>query len=613
MRRKGIIVVTVGLCLVFSYPLLAQMATQTVESNRILIQNQNGVVSLIAYSSSKSEIGRGTGYAVNEEYVATNYHLVSLASSMEAVNVKGKKLKVEGVVAINREFDIALIRIKGSLPSLTLGNSDGLASGNRIFAIGSDAGGNLVIREGTMRDNLAMGAGKNVFTVNLEMPESFSGGPVFGLNEQIVGMMCVLDRGLKFLIPINTVRTMSLQGRVIPFTEWTPEDYLQNMDGAYLAGRIAYFTDDSARALRHLEKAASLNPQLIDAEAYLASVLAKNRQYQEAIQAYSKVIEQSPNNVQALMGLGEVYIRLQQYNEAVAVLERAARLNPNDKELYYNLGQAYEQTKDFVKAADAYGKFIQSQPPDAWSGYLQLGLCYIELNQYDMAIQALLEAAKTQPRDLKTNYTLAMAYQKAGQPAQAEQIYKNLALLDPQGAAGYYNLIAKMYDEAGNYPKSVEAAQKVVELNPKNVLFVYELGIMYFKMNRYNEAVQAFRDVLAIRPDAAEAWFQIGASYSKQSKNRESIDAFKQYTTMRPDDFLGWNNFGIAYMLIKDFESALDPLRKCVEIKPDYGVAIYNLAIVYLNLNDNFSARDVYNNLSRVDPDLAAKLKKFLK
>lgn len=613
MRRKGIIVVTVGFCLAFSYPLLAQMATQTVESNRILIQNQNGVVSLIAYSSSKSEIGRGTGYAVNEEYVATNYHLVSLASSMEAVNVKGKKLKVEGVVAINREFDIALIRIKGSLPSLTLGNSDGLASGNRIFAIGSDAGGNLVIREGTMRDNLAMGAGKNVFTVNLEMPESFSGGPVFGLNEQIVGMMCVLDRGLKFLIPINTVRTMSLQGRVIPFTEWTPEDYLQNMDGAYLAGRIAYFTDDSARAQRHLEKAASLNPQLIDAEAYLASVLAKNRQYPEAIQAYSKVIEQSPNNVQALMGLGQVYARLQQYNEAVAVLERAARLNPNDKELYYNLGQAYEQTKDFVKAADVYGKFIQSQPPDAWSGYLQLGLCYIELNQYDMAIQALLEAAKTQPRDIKTNYTLAMAYQKAGQQAQAEQIYESLALLNPQEAATYYSMIVKMYDEAGNFAKSVEAARKVVELNPKNELAVYNLGIMYFKMNRYDEAVQAFQDVLTIRPEAAEAWYQIGFSYSKQNKNKESIDAFKQYTTMRPDDVYGWLNVGAGYMLLKNFESALDPLRKCVELKPDFGVALYNLAIVYLNLNDNFSARDVYNNLSRVDPDLAAKLKKFLK
>jgi tetratricopeptide (TPR) repeat protein len=613
MRRTVAIFIGAALLIALSGSVTAQIPAQTVESNRILNQNQNGVVTLVAYSAADTEIGRGTGYAVNESYIATNYHLISMAATVDAITIKGKKLKVEGIVALNREFDIALIRVKGSLPILVLGNSDTLASGNRIFAIGSDPSGTLVIREGTIRDSLGMGQGKNVFTVNLDMPESFSGGPVFGLNEQIIGMMCVLDRALKFMIPINTVRTMSLQGRVVPLEEWTPEDYLQNLDGAYLAGRVAYFTDDSARAQRHLEKAASLNPQLIDGQAYLAAVLAKSRDFQGAIQAYTKVIEQSPNNVQALAGLGQVYLRLQQYGDAISVLERAVRLNPTDKEIYFNLGQSYEQTKDFVKAADAYGQFIQSQPPDAWAGYLQLGLCYIELGQYDMAIQALLEAAKTQPQDIKTNYTLALAYQKAGQPAKAEEIYKSLALLNPQEATTYFSLIVKMYDDAGNYPKAIESARKVVELNPKNETAVYNLGIMYFKMNRFDEAIQAFRDVLALRPEAAEAWYQIGFSYSKQNKVKESIDAFKQYVAARPDDVYGWLNIGVGYMLIKDFESALEPLRKCVELKPDYGVALYNLAIVYLNLNDNFSARDVYNNLVRVDTDLAAKLKKLLR
>lgn len=613
MSSLASIVVIAALCLVVPVPGFAQFSAQTVESNRILNQNQEGVVTLIAYSSAKEEIGRGTGYAVNTEYIATSYHLVSLAASMEAINNKGKKFKVEGIVALNREFDIALIRIKGNLPILVLGSSDTLASGDRIFAIGSEGGGTLVIREGMIRDQLVLGGGKNVFSVSLDMPETFGGGPVFGLNEQIVGMMCVLDRGLKFLIPINVVRTMNLQGRVIPLSEWTPEDYLQNLDGAYLAGRIAYLTDDSARAQRFLERTAALNPQLIDAQAFLASILARNRDYQGAIQAYTKVLDQSPNNVQALSGLGQVYIRLQQFNDAVPILEKAARLNPNDKEAYYNLGMAYERTKDFAKAADSYGKYIQSQPQDPWTGYLQLGLCYIELNQYDMAIQSLLEAAKTQPKDIKTNYTLALAYQKSNQPALAEDIYKNLALLNPQEASTYYSMIVKMYDESGDFAKAIEAARKVVEFNPKNDLAIYNLGIMYFKMDRYDEAIQAFRDVLALKPDNAESWYQIGFSYSKQKKTQESIEAFKQFVVLRPADVYGWLNIGVGYMLLKDFESALEPLRKCVELKPDYGVALYNLAIVYLNLNDNFSARDVYNNLAKVDSDLAAKLRKLLR
>jgi tetratricopeptide (TPR) repeat protein len=613
MSRKTSIVVGLGLCLSIAVPGTAQLPSQTLESNRILNQNQAGVVTLIAYSASKDEIGRGTGYAVNTEFVATNYHLISQAASVEAINNKGKKLKVEGIAALNREFDVALVRIRGDLPILTIGSSDALASGNRVFAIGGDSGGSLQIREGTIRDKLPLGQDKSIFTLNLDMPESFQGGPVFGLNEQIIGMLGILDRGLRFLIPINVVRQMSIQGRVIPLSEWTPEDYLVSLDGAYLAGRIAFLVDDATRAQRFLERTTALNPQLIDAHAYLASVLAKGRDYQGALQAYSRVLEQSPNNVQALAGLGEVYVRLQRYDEAVPVLEKAARLDPANKEAYYSLGLAYEQTKDFVKAADAYGKYIQSQPQDPWTGYLQLGLCYIELAQYDMAIQALVEASKTQPRDIKTNYTLALAYQKAGQPARAEEIYKSLALLNPQEITTYYSLIVKMYDEAGNYANAVEAARKVVEINPRNDLAIYNLGIMFFKLDRYDEAIQAFRDVLAIRPDSAEAWYQIGFCYSKQKKTRESIEAFRQFATMRPQDVYGWLNIGVGYMLLKDFESALEPLRKCVEIKPDYGVALYNLAIVYLNLNDNFSARDVYNNLTRVDPDLAEKLRKLLR
>ncbi|MBN2207596.1 MAG: tetratricopeptide repeat protein [Candidatus Aminicenantes bacterium] len=613
MNKRTSFVVGTGLCLVLAAPIAAQFPSQTVESVRILNQNQAGVVTLTAYSAAKDVLGRGTGYAVNSEYIATNYHLVSMASSVEAVNNKGKKLKVEGIAAISREFDIALVRIKGELPILTIGNSDTLASGNRVFAIGGEADGVLQVREGTIRESVALGQSKNIFTLSLDMPESFQGGPVFALNEQIVGMLGILDRGLKFLIPINVVRQMSLQGRVIPFDEWTPEDYLQNLDGAYLAGRLAYLTQDTARAERFLTRTVTLNPQLIDAQTYLASVLAGNRDYQGAIQAYRRVLEQSPNNVQALAGLGQVYIRLQQFADAVPLLEQAARLNPSDKEAYYNLGLAYEQVKDFAKAADAYGKYIQSQPENPWTGYLQLGLCYIELAQYDMAIQALLRASETQPRDIKTNYTLAMAYQKANEQAKAEEIYNNLALLNPQEAATYFSMVVKMYDEAGNYAKAIEAARKVVDLNPKNEMSVYNLGIMYFKLERYDEAIQAFRDVLAIKPDSAEAWYQIGFSYSKQKKTRESIDAFRQYTTMRPDDVYGWLNVGVGFMLLKDFDSALEPLRKCVELKPDYGVALYNLAIVYLNLNDNFSARDVYNNLTRIDPELAEKLRKLLR
>ena len=69
---------------------------------------------------NKQEIARGTAFALSEDVVVTNYHLVSRAVDAEAINAKGKKLKVEGVVAVSKPCDIALLKLKGKLQPLAV-------------------------------------------------------------------------------------------------------------------------------------------------------------------------------------------------------------------------------------------------------------------------------------------------------------------------------------------------------------------------------------------------------------------------------------------------------------------------------------------------------------
>ncbi len=67
------------------------------------------------------------------------------------VNYKGKKMKVEGVVTADRNLDIAVLRVKGKVQALTLGDSDKLEEGARVFALGANESGDITISEGTMR------------------------------------------------------------------------------------------------------------------------------------------------------------------------------------------------------------------------------------------------------------------------------------------------------------------------------------------------------------------------------------------------------------------------------------------------------------------------------
>ena len=590
----------------------APASSQTVEALKVLDQCSPGAVSISFLGENRQEIARGSAFALSEDVVVTSYHLVSLAFDAEATNAKGKKLKVEGVVGVSKPYDIALLKLKGKLQPLTAAAGEAPAVGARVFAVGGNEAGQIVVSEGTIRGFLELEPGRRCMDVSLAVPASFSGSPVVGLDGRVIGIVLALER-LKSVVPANAFTGLSGSTKVTPLKDMAREDYFAGLEGAYLAGRLSALMDETMAARTYLEKAVSLDPSLVEAQALLASVYSGQRDLAAAAEAYGKVIALDRGRVSAHHSLGSLYIRMQRFGDAVTALQKAVDLDPGRADAFLDLGTAFEESRDFARAAEAYERYVALKPENPWTGHLRLGLCRLELNQPEAAVASLSEALKLKPDDVKTNFSLADAYTRAKNLDKAEATYKMLVGLNPEGATTYYGKIIQMYDEAGQYDKAIEAARKIIEMNPKNELALFNLGIMCLKLQRTDDAVQAFRDALALKPDYASAQYNIGYSYSLAKRWKESVEGFQKYTELAPDDPLGYLNVGVGLMMLKSFEQALVPLRKCIELKPDNAVAHYNLAIVYLNLKDNFSAREVYKTLLDLNPEYAERLKKLLR
>jgi len=590
----------------------APAVSQTVEAMKVLDQCSPGAVSILFLGENKQEIARGSAFALSEDVVVTSYHLVSRAFDAEATNAKGKKLKVDGIAAISKASDIALLKLKGKLAPLAVATGEAPAVGARIFAVGANETGQIVVSEGTIRGFLEIEPGLRCLDVSLTVPASFSGSPVVDIDGRVIGIVLALER-LKSVVPASAFSSLSGAAKATPLKDAVREDYFAGLEGSYLAGRLAALLDETMAARMYLEKAVSLDPSLVEAHALLATVYSKQRDVAAAADAYGKVIGLDPGRVAAHHSLGSLYLRIQRFGDAIASLEKTVALDPSRTEAFLDLGTAYEESKDYAKAAEAYEKYIALKPENAWTGQLRLGLCRLELNQPEAAVAALSEALKLQPNNVKTNFSLADAHARAKSLDKAEAVYKTLVGLNPEGATTYYGKIIQMYDEAGQYDKAIEAARKIIEMNPKNELAVFNLGIMFLKLQRIDEAVQAFRGALALKPDYASAQYNIGYSYSLDKRWKESVEGFQKYIALAPDDPLGYLNVGVGLMMLKSFEAALEPLRKCIELKPDNAVAHYNLAIVYLNLKDDFSAREVYKTLLNLNPEYAERLKKLLR
>ncbi len=587
---------------------------QTEDATKILEQASGGVVALIGYGADKTGTPHGTALALAPDILATSYHTISQAYDVEALTAKQKKIKLDGIVGIDKAHDLALLKLKSKIQPLnaSAAGSAALAPGARLFVLGANESGQIVVSEGTLRRLVDIGPGEKVMEVGLTTSPQFSGGPILDISGQVVGLLLVMDR-VKVGVPVEVLQKIVRNPKAADFKSWTREDYFSLFEGASFAGRSAAALGEDMAARMHLDKAVKLNPQFTEGYALLAGVFDRQRDYQAAVDAYTKVTTLDPSRANAFYGLGSVLKRTTKYAEAAAAYEKAIALNIDNKEIFFELGDTYEAVQNWAKAAEAYERYLALKPEVTWNGYLRLGICRTNLKQYDAAVVALLEARKAQPRDLKVNKTLADTYEKAAQFDKAEEVYNSLAVIDPANAAIYYRQTMTMYDTAGKADKAVVPAKKIVDLDPKNDTNIYYLGLMYFKQQRYDEAVATFQQAVALKPDLSNAWFQIGSAYFQQKKYKEAAAAYKKYADLMPDDANGWLSLGVSFMYLKNFEGALEPMKRCVDLKPDNAAAQFNLGIVYINLKDFLSARDVYAKLQKLDPALAEKLKKYLR
>jgi tetratricopeptide (TPR) repeat protein len=114
-------------------------------------------------------------------------------------------------------------------------------------------------------------------------------------------------------------------------------------------GVMAFKNSQFAEAVNHFQRAASLDPTLINARIYLATALAQ--QYvpsgntadnvamgNRAIQAYQNVLQIDPKNTAALGSIANIYYGMKNFNQAKAYEQKVMQIEPNNPEPYYWVG-----------------------------------------------------------------------------------------------------------------------------------------------------------------------------------------------------------------------------------------------------------------------------------
>jgi serine protease Do len=208
MRRHLAARLSFAVVLVAS-PVGAQSVPPRKDIPSIAKASNGAIVSIVMSDKNGKAIAQGTGFLVSGDgAIVTNYHVIGKGSSAVVKLPDGAFFSVDGVLATNKERDLAVIKAHGkNFRVLSLGNSDRVEVGQEVIAIGNPLSLDSTVSNGIVSGiRSAPEQGGTFLQITTPISPGSSGGPLFSMRGEVVGITTSYLEGgenLNFAIPVN--------------------------------------------------------------------------------------------------------------------------------------------------------------------------------------------------------------------------------------------------------------------------------------------------------------------------------------------------------------------------------------------------------------------------
>jgi hypothetical protein len=326
-------------------------------------------VAIETFDARGEKLSRGSGFFIGPDRVVTNRHVIDNAYKAEVHSFNGTVYQVKGVIAVDAEADIALLRIDapaGQVRPLSLDRTSP-QEGESVVVIGNPLGLEGSVSNGivsAVRDIPTFG---RIIQITAPISPGSSGSPVVNMLGQVIGVATLQITGgqsVNFAIPSE--RISQLQEGVL----------LSLSDLVATSGR-----NKRARAVQYFRDGLSF--------------LSKD-DCEKALPYFEKAVESDTNYAEAWAQTGFCREKLGRHAEAIEASRKAVSLRPS-AESYFNLGLAHYYLKQYREAAENYRNAIKLDPFNAADAHYAQGLVYRDWGRVDEEIQAYKQAIRLVP------------------------------------------------------------------------------------------------------------------------------------------------------------------------------------------------------------------------
>ncbi|HLA09384.1 MAG TPA: tetratricopeptide repeat protein [Pyrinomonadaceae bacterium] len=432
-------------------------------------------VAVETYDQKGEKLSRGSGFFIDFDRVVTNRHVIENAYRAEIHSSTGATYQVKGVLAVDAEGDIALLKVDAPASQVRplLLDRTSPQEGEGVVVIGNPFGLEGSVTNGivsAVRDIPTFG---RIIQITAPISPGSSGSPVVNMQGQVIGVATLQVTGgqsVNFAIPSERISQLQITSLM------SLADLVAATGKNKRARAVQYFRDG-------------------------LSFLSKD-DCERALPYFEKAVESDNNYAEAWAQSGFCNEKLGRHAEAIESSKKAVNLRPS-AESYFNIGLANFYLKQYRDAAEAYRQAIKLDPYNSADAYYALGLVYRDWGKADDEIQAYKQAIRLRPDYTSAFERLGSRYVKSKKYNEAVEVYKQLASLRP-GDANAPNILGEAYLELGKRDEALESFRQAIRLKPDFGRAYFNLGKCLLAMGNRDAAIEQYTILQNLDQDWAE-------------------------------------------------------------------------------------------------------------
>jgi tetratricopeptide (TPR) repeat protein len=142
--------------------------------------------------------------------------------------------------------------------------------------------------------------------------------------------------------------------------------------------------------------------------------------------------------------------------------------------------------------------------------------------------------------------------------------------------------LSSLYRKAKDYPRAIQAMERVIGLDPKSDEAHFQLGALYDESKSKDKSIASMKKAIEINPKNAAALNYLGYTWAEMGVQLdEAEDLIARALKLSPNDGFYIDSLGWVYYQRGDYTRAVEQLERAVEITVDDPTIIEHLADAY--------------------------------